>query len=60
MPGKVIKQEENLWLSVFLQGKYRSQFRVLLLQANGSAVLFYCFVFVFLLLIDTPCLTLVS
>lgn len=50
--------EENLWLSVFLQGKFRPQVRVILFQVNGFAVLFYCFVF--LLLIDTPCLTVVS
>lgn len=60
MAGKVIKQEESLWLSVFLQRKYRTQFRELLLQANEFTGLLYCFVFVFLLLIDTSCLSLVS
>lgn len=44
-PGEVIMLEENLWLSVLLQDKFRPQVRVILFQVNGFAVLFYCLVF---------------
>lgn len=57
-PGEVIMLEENLWLSVLLQDKFRPQVRVILFQVNGFAVLFYCFGF--FLLIGAPCLILVS
>lgn len=57
MAGKSLR---SLWLSVFLQCKFRLQFREILLQTNEFTVLLYCFVFVFLLLIDTSCLSLVS